>query len=412
MALLKVLQLMARSNTNGQSALYGRPPVTDNDYWIVKALLFAMGLVDADPVNGLPFEQFPPLSDESRSGSIIAGVTISIFLIVSVTATRLVARKTIRTSSLGWDDALITAATVAGLESIAEIMQWFTAGFTKFAIIFFNARLTGSTSKMWSWIHRACFVVVLAWLITGLYVATLSCKPYAATYSLIVAGKTAPDYKCNGNNTAIGLSLQILHALLDWILLAVPAVILVRLKMPWQRKVQCIIPLSIGTLSAVGACKRIHDAYHPHEDISCKTVPIHLTMVCKIQCLVRSDYFAAQLPWSIVDIVCAICATSLPAMNNLVVHHLPKHLSRHWSGGDPGSSPSGGITYSSHETNPSDPKGGSSSGFAGSFDDTKQIIVQRDIDWASLRTEAEENPDPSCLELNELNSDGQGKTTP
>ena len=39
-------------------------------------------------------------------------------------------------------------------------------------------------------------------------------------------------------------------------------------------------------------------------------------------------------------------------------------------------------------------------------------MVQRDIDWASIRTEAEDNPDPSYLELNELNSDRQGKTTP
>ncbi len=115
LALLKVPQLMERSDTKGQSALYGRPPVTDNDYWIVKALLFDMGLVDADPVKGLPFKDLPPVSDESRAGSIIAGVTISIFLIVSVTATRLVARKTIKTSALGWDDALITAATVCQL---------------------------------------------------------------------------------------------------------------------------------------------------------------------------------------------------------------------------------------------------------------------------------------------------------
>ena len=162
-------------------------------------------------------------------------------------------------------------------------MHWFTAGFTKFAVVFFNARLTGLTSKMWSWIHRACFVVVLAWLLTGLCVATLSCKPYAAMQSIIALGKAVPHFKCNGNMWSIGLSLQILHALLDWILLAIPAIILVRLKMTWQRKVQCIIPLAIGALSAAGACKRIYDAYHPHQDISCETVPIHLAIVCKIQ---------------------------------------------------------------------------------------------------------------------------------
>ena len=106
---------MEKSNITTESALYGRSPITDNDYWIVKAILFHSGLADADPVDGLPFEPFPPVSDETRSGSIIAAVTISIFVIVSITATRLVARKTIRTSSLGWDDALISAAAVRQL---------------------------------------------------------------------------------------------------------------------------------------------------------------------------------------------------------------------------------------------------------------------------------------------------------
>lgn len=106
---------MERSNLTTESALYGRPPNTDDDYWIVKAILFHNGLADADPVDGLPFEPFPPFSDETRSGSIIAAVTISIFVIVSITATRLVARKTIKTSSLGWDDALISAAAVRQL---------------------------------------------------------------------------------------------------------------------------------------------------------------------------------------------------------------------------------------------------------------------------------------------------------
>lgn len=95
-----------------QSALYGRPPATDNDFWIVKAMLFQMGLVDADPTKGLPLKQFPPPNDESKAGSIIAGVTISIFLVLSITTTRIVARKLISTSSLGWDDALIVVAAV------------------------------------------------------------------------------------------------------------------------------------------------------------------------------------------------------------------------------------------------------------------------------------------------------------
>ena len=103
---------MERSNFTTESALYGRPPNTDNDYWIVKAILFLTSHDDIGPVGGLQYERIPPFNGETRSGSIIAAVTISIFVIVSVTATRLIARKTIRTSSLGWDDVVISAAAV------------------------------------------------------------------------------------------------------------------------------------------------------------------------------------------------------------------------------------------------------------------------------------------------------------
>lgn len=158
------------------------------------------------------------------------------------------------------------------LGTVGGIIHYITAGFTKFAIIFFNVRLTGSTSRIWIWVHSTCFVVVLAWLLTALFGIAMSCKPYAAVANYIAAGKAGPHLKCNSNNPGIGLALQIMHALLDWILLAVPIIILVRLKMAWQRKVQCIFPLAIGTLSAVGASKRIYDQYHPHPDISCKTI--------------------------------------------------------------------------------------------------------------------------------------------
>ncbi|KAL8847724.1 MAG: hypothetical protein Q9221_007244 [Calogaya cf. arnoldii] len=316
---------MEKSNTTAQSALYGRPPNTDNDYWIVKALLFEQGIADADPAKGLPFEHFPLLSDENRSGSIIAAVTISIFLIVAITATRLVARKTIRTSSLGWDDALISVAALMGVVFFSIIGAMVTYGAA-------GHHLYSITYIQYYWLLR----------------------PYATVGNYIAAGKAVPNLKCNSNNPGIGLALQILHALLDWVLLAVPVIILIRLKMTWQRKIQY--------------------------------------------------YFASQLPWTIVDIVCAICVTSLPAINNLLIHHLPRHLSQYWSGGDPGSGSSPITLYPSHGPASRDLNNGRIvNGVGGIFDETKQIMVQRDVDLESMRTEIEENPDAGYLELGELN---------
>ncbi|KAL8967285.1 MAG: hypothetical protein Q9183_002994 [Haloplaca sp. 2 TL-2023] len=408
-----------------QSALYGRPPATDDDFWIVKAMLFQMGLVDADPSKGLPLKQFPPPTNESKTGTIIAGVTISIFLVLSITTTRLVARKLISTSSLGWDDALIVPAALAviswfgivgamvtyggagrhlfdltymeyywfaRLGRLGSIMLYVASAFAKFSIIFFNVRLTGLTSVTWTWVHRVFFLIILAYSLLALFFINLSCQPYKATTSLIEAGKALPDYKCNGNSLPVALALQFLHSILDWMLLAVPIIVLIRLKMSWQRKVQCIIPLSIGALSAIGASKRTYDAYHPPKD--------------------PTFHFAGQLPWSIVDLVCAVCVTSLPAINNLIIHHLPKHISSYWSGGDPGSAPSQtsshrsrGLTSRSrlNANNGHDLKGGDVSGSNNYDEETKQITVQRDVDLESMRTETEQTHDPGYLELDDGN---------
>ncbi|KAL8999157.1 MAG: hypothetical protein Q9169_001936 [Polycauliona sp. 2 TL-2023] len=346
-----------------QSALYGQPPATDDDFWIVKGMLFQIGLVDADPSKGLPLKQFPPPSNENKAGSIIAGVTVSIFFVLSITTTRLVARKLIRTSSLGWDDVLIVPAALAAvawfgivgamvtyggagkhvfdityqeyywyarLGRFGSITLYIASAFAKFSIVLFNIRLTSLTSVIWTWIHRLFFLIILAYSLLALFFLTMACKPYDAGPSLIELGKAVPNYKCNGNQIPIGFALQFLHSILDWMLLAVPIIILIRLNMAWQRKVQCIIPLAIGGLSAVGASKRTYDAYHPPKDPTCKS---------------RSARKGRSF--------------STSNSNN---HH---------------------------------------------DEETRRITVQRDVDLESMRTAVEENRDPGFLELNDLHRKNQ-----
>lgn len=287
-------------------------------------------------------------------------------------------------------------------------MLYVASAFAKFSIIFFNIRLTGLTSIIWTWVHRIFFLIVLAYSLLALFFLTMACQPYKAGPSLIEAGKAVPNYKCNANALPVALALQFLHSILDWMLLAVPIIVLIRLKMSWQRKVQCIIPLSIGALSAIGASKRTYDAYNPPKDPTCKirsTLPLHFSNPDS-----TAVHFAGQFPWSIVDLVCAVCVTSLPAVNNLIIHHLPKHLSSYWSGGDPGSSPSQtsqrsrrGLTSRSrlNATHGSELKNGSGGGGVSVDEETKQITVQRDVDLESMRTEMDQHHDAGFLELDD-----------
>ncbi|KAL9596238.1 MAG: hypothetical protein Q9219_005949 [cf. Caloplaca sp. 3 TL-2023] len=204
----------------------------------------------------------------------------------------------------------------------------------------------------------------------------VGCTPVGESQSLITFGKAVPNVKCNANLVPVGFALQLLHSIFDWLLLSIPIIVLLRLKMRWQRKLQCIIPLCIGALSAVGASRRIYDTFHPNKDL-----PFH---------------FAPQLPWNILDMVCAVCVTSLPAVNNLLTHYLPKTLSQYWPGS---TSARSGDGYGSKGTTSAGANGRSK---LGSVDeDSRQITVQRDIDLESMRTEVEENPDPGFLQLQE-----------
>lgn len=41
-----------------------------------------------------------------------------------------------------------------------------------------------------------------------------------------------------------------------------------------------------------------------------------------------------QLNWTIVDIVTAVCVTSLPSLNTLITKHLPKKIQQYWGNKD------------------------------------------------------------------------------
>ena len=53
---------------------------------------------------------------------------------------------------------------------------------------------------------------------------------------------------------------------------------------------------------------------------------------------ISTDKFAVnwtpQLDWTIVDIVTAVCVTSLPSLNSLITKYLPKKIQQHWGNKD------------------------------------------------------------------------------
>lgn len=98
------------------SAFFGQPPSTSDDYFIVRALLRSAGLDNIDPNIGSKIPPARPPPDqyqfETRGPGIIAGLSVCIVVMSVVTGSRLVFRWCGASVRFGWDDWLIIPGAV------------------------------------------------------------------------------------------------------------------------------------------------------------------------------------------------------------------------------------------------------------------------------------------------------------
>jgi hypothetical protein len=90
------------------SAFFGQPPNTADNYWIVRSLLLSAGLTGADPKLGILSGPPRPPPDqyhfETRRPGLIAGSSVCIVVMVLVTVTRLLYRRFNTSVQFGADD--------------------------------------------------------------------------------------------------------------------------------------------------------------------------------------------------------------------------------------------------------------------------------------------------------------------
>lgn len=98
------------------SAFVGQPTNTEEDYWIARAILLALGMVklDAHKGVGIILHRPPPgqYHFETRGPGIIAGASVSIAIMIAITGTRLGLRYFKKRLIWGWDDWLIIPGAV------------------------------------------------------------------------------------------------------------------------------------------------------------------------------------------------------------------------------------------------------------------------------------------------------------
>ena len=326
------------------SSIIGTPPATARDQLILQGMYAYYNLPlpaknawkvlsRVDPnTTGLPHDSHGP--------RMLAGISVGMLVIFVVTSMRLYSRWRGRSSALGLDDFFIIWAAAAGLTWLSVQTAMITQGdlgkhawdctyeeqymlqklghvdilifityscLTKISIAFFNWRLTGVSSTKWRRVHIACLTLSICYGVESLLVYLFQCRPVSASFSLIMAGRPGADYRCHINTLSFGYSLQSLHIIIDWILLAIPVIIIWRLQIPVLRKVQATVPLSFGLLSCVATVLRFWCELHYADDD-----PLY--------------NFIHQSDWSIIDVVVTICVTSLPSCNALVVKEFRAHF--------------------------------------------------------------------------------------
>ena len=100
------------------SALYGQPPNTEEDLWIVKGLLRTAGL-DTDPRLGVPVDPPRPANYhfQTRGPQLVISMSCMISLVILITGIRLALRKFVAPLRFGLDDWMIIPAAVCLTQS-------------------------------------------------------------------------------------------------------------------------------------------------------------------------------------------------------------------------------------------------------------------------------------------------------
>ncbi|KAL6722048.1 hypothetical protein ACLMJK_001153 [Lecanora helva] len=327
------------------SALFGEPPNNQDDWYVIRGYGRLANVPDDmyDPSKGLPFPfQRPPnVHYKSRGPGMEAGAAVAIAMVILLTGTRLclrIFRKDLKFGLDHFDDsdvAIIPAAlaTIAWLSTVVAqaaaggvgkhvydqtyqeiywdlrlgycgtLVFFIAVSLIKIAIVLFNRRLTGLTSRAWMIAHYSFLAVVIAFLITAIFSWLFRCTGSVEwTTSILALGKAPPsaaDRHCLDINK-LGYGLAIVHSALDFALLTVPLIVLYQMRMTTAKKLRLGFLFAIGAVSCIGSVMR---------------------QIIQEQTIDSPDQnwvYPHIASWAIVDIFFGIVAANLPVLNALL----------------------------------------------------------------------------------------------
>jgi hypothetical protein len=145
------------------------------------------------------------------------------------------------------------------------------------SITAFNMRLTGLSSRNWMIAHFTFMAVLVCFVLTSLFIYTFRCTPPAAGFSQIVVGKMNVLPKCLREDR-LGRGFSAVHVVTDFCLLAVPIIVLWKVKMSRAAKLRLYTVFSMGSFSCVASILRQHAQSRLKYDIYC------MARLCRLPC--------------------------------------------------------------------------------------------------------------------------------
>jgi hypothetical protein len=165
------------------------------------------------------------------------------------------------------------------------------------SIACFNIRLSGISSRFWSYVNYTFLFVCFAYTMIALFLNVFKCHPAYASYNLLTIAAHSPNVpKClsiNDTNAILRLNLA-----LDFIALAIPVILLWKVQMSWKKKGRFFGLLSIGLIACVASVMTLVSQYTLAKD------PLW--------------NYTTLLAWIMVELVVSIIAASAPTLTYLM----------------------------------------------------------------------------------------------
>ena len=178
---------------------------------------------------------------------------------------------------------------------VQQVLFFAGVSLVKISMVLFNRRVIGISSKRWLIFHNAFMVLLAVWFFVSLFINIFQCNPVSAlTY---IGRATHPNFKCM-NLHEIEISFSIINAITDGILFCIPIFVIVKVRMPWGRKLRLILVFGLGAI--------------------CVSASIVRTTLTNAGTTEDYTWAAVQtVSWTIVDITFSAALASLPALNGL-----------------------------------------------------------------------------------------------